>query len=152
VTSLQQFCKNCYLLVAGLMLNCPSYTREINTILPLCSHFSSNRTSYTSTVQSVSQSPALQRASLVSIPGHFLWDLWWIKWHCNNIFPGYIHFTLSVSFHQSSIRYPFTYLLPKKYNLTTWQSFYATNVTLCMTVCAHVPLSSRVKLLGICLC
>jgi hypothetical protein len=38
-----------------------------------------------------------------SIPGQFMWDLWWTKWHWERFFPEYFGFSLSISFHRCSI-------------------------------------------------
>jgi len=33
------------------------------------------------------QTPAYQYRGLGSIPGEYMWDLWWAKWHWDNICP-----------------------------------------------------------------
>jgi hypothetical protein len=38
-----------------------------------------------------------------SIPGQYMWDFWWTKWHWNRFFPEYFGVPLSVSFHRFSI-------------------------------------------------
>jgi hypothetical protein len=32
-----------------------------------------------------------------------MWDLWWIKWHWERVFPNYLGFPLSIAFHRCSI-------------------------------------------------
>jgi len=46
------------------------------------------------------------------IPGQSMWELWWIKWHWDRLFPPSEHFSflLSVSFHQRST-FVFMYML-----------------------------------------
>jgi hypothetical protein len=33
-----------------------------------------------------------------------MWDLWWIKWHWDRVFPEYFGFFLSISFLRCSIK------------------------------------------------
>jgi hypothetical protein len=42
-------------------------------------------------------------AGPVSLPGQFMWDLWWTKWHWDRFFSESFGFPLSVSFHRCSI-------------------------------------------------
>jgi hypothetical protein len=44
------------------------------------------------------------------IPGQFMWDLCWTKWHWDRYFSEYVNFSLSVSFHQCLIL-TFIYIL-----------------------------------------
>jgi len=52
--------------------------------------------------QTVSRRPHTAKTK-VSIPGHFVWDLYWIFWHWDNFSPGTQSFPPSLSFNQCSI-------------------------------------------------
>jgi hypothetical protein len=38
--------------------------------------------------------PVFYRRGPGSIPGQFVWDLWWTKWHWDRVFPEYFSFLL----------------------------------------------------------
>jgi len=62
-------------------------------------------------------------------------------------------YTLHFQYHSTKAQFDTHSLTYYQWNIILpTESFYVANVTLCMTVCGHVPLSSRVKSLSIYLC
>jgi hypothetical protein len=49
------------------------------------------------------------RSGLTSLPGQFMWDSWWTKWHWQTFLSGYL--TNPCQYHSTDGPYPFIYHL-----------------------------------------
>jgi hypothetical protein len=75
-----------------------------------------------------------------SIPGQFMWDVWWTNWRWHMFFSVYLGCPLSVSFHQCFILNHWHYMILAVDSIVKWRTFKKRTVN---WVSAHANISWR---------